>query len=533
MAVTFLTNEDGKKFVKSINNVQPDENGNVEIAIENPDVDLTGYATEEFVVDKIVEAEVDLSGYAKKSELPTKVSQLDNDKGYLTEHQDISGKLDANKLPEAINSALAQAKASGAFDGADGKDGKDGIDGKDGYTPQKNVDYFDGKDGKDGQDGYTPQKGIDYFDGQPGKDGVDGQDGYTPVKGKDYFDGQPGRDGVDGKDYVLTDADKAEIAEQAAELVEVPAPDSGGNVDKGGLSDTAKNLLIAILRNAIYSTDQSANITLLESVLSSGGGSSGGGVVQYSITNNLTNITNSNAAVTVAENGVYIATLTASEGYEIDSVTVTMGGVDVTASVYSGGAVTIPSVTGNIVITASAVEAAPESAYIQDGLLHEFTDLTTARTITGGQSIFNSENDFTVFASSANRSVEVISGGNNDHFHFWFNWNGSINAKVWLTDNSYYPSIVYNPSNTSDGIMEHVCVVKSGDTYTMYVYEADGSYSDNSQSMNSFGKQYIQNDDLVINDNNKQIDKILIYNRALSETEINKNFTAMKQEVGE
>ena len=38
-------------------------------------------------------------------------------KGYLTEHQDISGKLDANKLPEAINNALEQAKQSGTFDG--------------------------------------------------------------------------------------------------------------------------------------------------------------------------------------------------------------------------------------------------------------------------------------------------------------------------------------------------------------------------------------------------------------------------------
>jgi len=57
--------------------------------------------------------------------VPTKVSQLTNDAGYLTEHQDISGKLDADKLPEAVNDALAQAKASGVFDGADGKDGSD------------------------------------------------------------------------------------------------------------------------------------------------------------------------------------------------------------------------------------------------------------------------------------------------------------------------------------------------------------------------------------------------------------------------
>jgi hypothetical protein len=95
-----------------------------------------GYATEEFVTNKIAEAElggeeVDLSGYAQKSELPTKVSQLENDKGYLTEHQDISGKLNASELPTAINTALAQAKASGEFDGKDGATGQPGKDGQD------------------------------------------------------------------------------------------------------------------------------------------------------------------------------------------------------------------------------------------------------------------------------------------------------------------------------------------------------------------------------------------------------------------
>lgn len=191
----------------------------------------SGYATEEYVRNKIAEAElggeeVDLSGYAQKSELPTKVSQLENDKGYLTQHQDISGKLDASALPTAINTALAQAKASGEFDG---KDGVDGQPGKDGYTPQKNIDYFDGKDGKDGQDGYTPQKNVDYFDGQPGKDGVDGVpgtpgvDGITPhigsngnwyigdtdtgkpsrgANGQPGQNGSPGADGSPGKDGV-------------------------------------------------------------------------------------------------------------------------------------------------------------------------------------------------------------------------------------------------------------------------------------------------------------------------------------------
>jgi hypothetical protein len=44
----------------------------------------------------------------------------------------------------------------------------------------------------------------------------------------------------------------------------------------GGLDSTASALLIAILRNAVYSTDQSANITALEEALASGGSSGGG-----------------------------------------------------------------------------------------------------------------------------------------------------------------------------------------------------------------------------------------------------------------
>lgn len=62
-----------------------------------------------------------------KDIIPEKVSQLENDAGYLTEHQDISGKLDASKLSEAIDNALAQAKASGEFDGENGKPGDSGV----------------------------------------------------------------------------------------------------------------------------------------------------------------------------------------------------------------------------------------------------------------------------------------------------------------------------------------------------------------------------------------------------------------------
>lgn len=50
-------------------------------------------------------------------------------------------------------------------------------------------------------------------------------------------------------------------------------------------------------------------------------------------------------------NAPYTGTLAADTGYTIDSVAVTMGGVDITSTAYSDGSISIASVTGNIVVT--------------------------------------------------------------------------------------------------------------------------------------------------------------------------------------
>ena len=73
----------------------------------------------------------------------------------------------------------------------------------------------------------------------------------------------------------------------------------------------------------------------------------------YTITRNGTNVTFSNQTASVRENESYSVTVTANSGYQIDGVVVTMGGVDV-SNYYSDGVVSIPSVTGNVVITASS-----------------------------------------------------------------------------------------------------------------------------------------------------------------------------------
>ena len=91
------------------------------------------------------------------------------------------GAISKDDLQEATNKALAQAKESGEFDGPQGPQGPMGL---------------------------------------MGPMGPNGIDGAT---------GPQGPAGPAGDDYVLTDADKAEIAEMAAGMVEVP--DSGGDAN--------------------------------------------------------------------------------------------------------------------------------------------------------------------------------------------------------------------------------------------------------------------------------------------------------------
>lgn len=81
-----------------------------------------------------------------------------------------------------------------------------------------------------------------------------------------------------------------------------------------------------------------------------------GNTTTYTVTNNLTNIT-SNGATSVNEGASYSATLTPTSGYTIDTVTITMNGIDITSTAYNNHSIIISNVTGNIIITASASQA--------------------------------------------------------------------------------------------------------------------------------------------------------------------------------
>lgn len=211
-----------------------------------------------------------------------------------------------------------------------------------------------------------------------------------------------------------------------AELTNVKA-DLNDLKNKGaGLTESQKELIIAIMRAGVYSSDQSTNIDTLEELFTSTAvsitavfdsqgntiysddsldtlkqyltvvatfedGTTGRitnyalsgsltvgtatitvsyqevlttftvsvsqAVVRYTITNTLTNVSNSNPAVTIPEGNTYTAVLSTSlESYAVSDVTIMMGGNNITSTAYddSDNSITISNVTGNIEITASA-----------------------------------------------------------------------------------------------------------------------------------------------------------------------------------
>ena len=90
------------------------------------------------------------------------------------------------------------------------------------------------------------------------------------------------------------------------------------------------------------------------------------GISYYSIGASLTGASLTGSATTVKEGDPYTGTITVADGYTLQSVVITMGGVDITSSVYSNGAISIPAVTGNVTVT--VVAKAPPANLIRTAL---------------------------------------------------------------------------------------------------------------------------------------------------------------------
>ena len=128
------------------------------------------------------------------------------------------GAISQDDLQEATNNALAQAKASGEFDGPQGPKGDPGETGPAGPTGETGPEGPQGERGPQGEKGDpgekgdkgdTGEQGIQGVPGEkgekgdtgaPGADGAKGDKGDKGDTGATGAQGEPGKDGADGKD---------------------------------------------------------------------------------------------------------------------------------------------------------------------------------------------------------------------------------------------------------------------------------------------------------------------------------------------
>lgn len=119
----------------------------------------------------------------------------------------------------------------------------------------------------------------------------------------------------------------------------------------GGVSSTARTLLKTLLQNAIYSSDQSANIDALIKELEKGGEDPS--KIYYDITYVLPNCSSSSSVSRIERGKSYTTTINANAGYELRSLSYSMGGSNYPVE---GNVISIPNVTGDIIISADAIK---------------------------------------------------------------------------------------------------------------------------------------------------------------------------------
>lgn len=235
------------------------------------------------------------------------------------------GAIAKTELHAAINTALAQAKASGEFDGADGKSA-----------------YAYAQDG--GYTGTEAEFAAKLAEEIPTVDSTLAQSGQA--------------------------ADAKAVGDRLDSLSE----------EKVSLPKAEDGSIIPGTAGWYAVSDGVGGITWIESAPSTGGG---GETTTHGIVWDLVNVTSSNNAVSVANGASLVAVLTPADGYTLGDVTITMGGEVVTGAWNADTAtVTIPSVTGNVVISCAGVGTVIEETKI-DVPFHNVSSFT------GSNGVFN------------------------------------------------------------------------------------------------------------------------------------------------
>lgn len=115
----------------------------------------------------------------------------------------------------------------------------------------------------------------------------------------------------------------------------------------GGLPDTFRNRCVSFVLSLGITIDE---INAFRSAMIDGTPEVIVLLGTYSVTKSGENCTFDNSVSEVQEGAAYSVSVTPSSGYVVSGITVTMGGADITESSVSGSTVSIPSVTGDVVI---------------------------------------------------------------------------------------------------------------------------------------------------------------------------------------
>ena len=257
-----------------------------------------------------------------------------------------------------------------------------------------------------------------------------------------------------------------------------------------GLSEAAKTALLNCFANVAWiNANGQTYYDALEAALQT--------ATAYTVTNTLTGCTTSNDATTVYEGRSYSATITASSGYTLTGATVsiTMGGTSVTGY-YNNGTISIPNVTGNLVITVTATsEVSSISAVFTQGAnviydtdsldtLKQYLVVTATYSDTSTATVASTDYTLSGTLTDGTSTITASYGGKTDafsvtvtarytHYDYLTNtrsYSSSANSDYVNTGLTYSPSFSTLNSEfefmNSNNVSSSCCLIGQGGNFT-------------------------------------------------------------------
>lgn len=209
----------------------------------------------------------------------------------------------------------------------------------------------------------------------------------------------------------------------------------------------------------------------------------------HTVTLTLENASSSNAATAAVDGTSYETVITAEDGYTISSVTVTMGGIDITSTAWNAGTgtISINAVTGDVVITASAIAAALDNSPAIAGegagldgegnVVNGYPDLC----YTEFYELQPGTTSVTIFFA---RSTEITTGGNVKMQY----WDASRQVEYWTVGTNPNREKAYK---VADGATRFRTTLARLDTDDSYAYDDTGHVYFAGKNTQYYGKKNI------------------------------------------